>query len=75
MLPRSTQGFENGNFWKVGDEKYYQEFSVDLDKKITKTFKLNLKYLHQQYNKTVVEGEGGMIKANIAIAEGDFLGR
>ena len=47
-----------GNFWKVGDEKYYQEFSVDLDKKITKTFKLNLKYLHQQYNKTVVEGEG-----------------
>ena len=67
-----TQGFENGNFWKVGDEKYYQEFSVDLDKKITKTFKLNLKYLHQQYNKTVVEGEGGMIKANIAIAEGKW---
>ena len=67
-----TQGFENGNFWKVGDEKYYQEFSVDLDKKITKTFKLNLKYLHQQYNKTVVEGEGGMTKANIAIAEGKW---
>ena len=56
----------------MGDEKYYQEFSVDLDKKITKTFKLNLKYLHQQYNKTVVEGEGGMIKANIAIAEGKW---
>ena len=67
-----TQGFKNGNFWKVGDEKYYQEFSVDLEKKISKTFKLNLKYLHQQYNKTVVEGEGGMIKANIAIAEGKW---
>lgn len=67
-----TEGFKNGNFWKVGNEKYYQEFSVDLDKKISKSFKLNLKYLHQQYNKTVVEGEGGMVKANIAIAEGKW---
>lgn len=67
-----TEGFKNGNFWKVGDEKYYQEFSVDLDKKISKSFKINLKYLHQQYNKTVVEGEGGMVKANIAIAEGKW---
>lgn len=67
-----TQGFENGNFWRVGDEKYFQEFSVDLEKKLSKSFKLNLKYLNQQYNKTVVEGEGGMIKANIAIAEGKW---
>ena len=67
-----TKGFADGNFWKVGDVKYFQEFSVDFDKKISKTFKLNLKYLHQQYNKTIVEGEGGMIKANIAIAEGKW---
>ena len=67
-----TQGFEYGKFFYCGSDKYYQEFTVDLDKKISKSFKLNLKYLNQHYNKTVVEGEGGMIKANIGIAEGKW---
>ena len=56
----------------MGDDKYYQEFTVDFEKKISKNFKLNLKYLNQQYNKTVVEGEGGLIKANIGVAEGKW---
>lgn len=64
-----TNGAYESNFWKMGDEKYYQEFTVDFEKKLSKTFKLNLKYLNQQYNKTVVEGEGGLIKANIGVAE------
>ena len=67
-----TNGALPCNFWKMGDDKYYQEITVDLEKKLSKTFKLNLKYLNQHYNKTVVEGEGGMIKANIAIAEGKW---
>jgi hypothetical protein len=29
-------------------------------------------YMNQRYNKTVVEGEGGMIKSNIYIAEGKY---
>lgn len=64
-----TGGAYESNFFKMGDEKYYQELTVDFEKKLSKTFKLNLKYLNQQYNKTVVEGEGGMIKANIGVAE------
>ena len=64
-----TAGAYESNFWKMGDEKYYQELTVDFEKKLSKTFKLNLKYLNQQYNKTVVEGEGGLIKANIGVAE------
>lgn len=67
-----TAGAYESNFWKMGDDKYYQEFTIDLEKKISKTFKLNLKYLNQQYNKTVVEGEGGIIKANIGVAEGKW---
>ncbi|MBF0957293.1 MAG: hypothetical protein HXK19_05340, partial [Alloprevotella tannerae] len=35
-------------------------------------FKLNLMYLNQRYNKTVVEGEGGTIKSNVFIAEGKY---
>ena len=67
-----TGGAYESNFWKMGDDKYYQEFTVDLEKKLSKNFKLNLKYLNQQYNKTVVEGEGGLIKANIGVAEGKW---
>ena len=64
-----TAGAYESNFWKMGDDKYYQEFALDLEKKMSKSVKFNLKYLNQQYNKTVVEGEGGMIKSNAVIAE------
>lgn len=57
------------SFWKMGNETYYQEISFDVEKKVSKDVKLNLKYLNQKYNKTVVEGEGGMVYTNIAIAE------
>lgn len=67
-----TSGAYESNFFKMGDDKYYQEITVDFEKKLSKNFKLNLKYLNQQYNKTVVEGEGGMIKANIGVAEGKW---
>lgn len=66
-----TEGIDS-KFFKMGDTKYYQEFTFDIEKKLSKKFKLNLKYLNQHYNKTVVEGEGGMIKANIGIAEGKW---
>lgn len=65
-----TDGY-SGKFFKM-DEVYYQDINVQLEKKLTKQFKLNLMYMHQRYNKTVVEGEGGMIKSNIAIVEGKY---
>lgn len=58
-------------FFKMG-EVYYQDINVQLEKKLSKSFKLNLMYMHQKYNKTVVEGEGGTIKCNIAVAEGKY---
>ena len=49
---------------------YYQDLDVQLSRKLSKDFKLNVMYMNQQYNKTVVEGFGGMIHANIFIADG-----
>lgn len=49
---------------------YYQDLDVQLSRRLNRSFKLNLMYMNQQYNKTVVEGEGGMIHANIFIADG-----
>lgn len=59
-------------FWKWGDEMYYQDLNVQIDKRITKDFKLNLMYMNQFYNMTVVEGEGGMIHSNIFVADGKY---
>ena len=55
---------------KWGDQTYYQDLNVQLTRKFSKLFKLNLMYMNQRYNKTVVEGEGGMIHSNIVVADG-----
>lgn len=66
-----TKGYTT-KFFHMGDETYYQDINVQMEKKLTKRFKLNLMYMNQRYNKTVVEGEGGTILSNIAIAEGKY---
>lgn len=59
-------------FWKWGNSKYYQDLNVQVEKKLSKDFKLNLMYMNQYYNKTAVEGHGGMIHSDIFVAEGKY---
>lgn len=71
-----TNGFVSET-WKLPqpeDEKYYQEFTFDFEKKLSKSFKLNLKYLNQHANNLIIKQEtdhegNKMFIANIAIAE------
>ena len=49
---------------------YYQDIDIQLSRKLNQRFKLNLMYINQQYNKTVIEGNGGMVRSNIFITEG-----
>lgn len=51
---------------------FYQDVDVQLTRKLTKDFKLTLMYMNQRYNKTVVEGEGGMVRSSIFIADGKW---
>ncbi len=67
----NTNGYGSA-FWKWGDGMYYQDLNVQIDKRLTKDFKVNLMYMNQFYNKTVVEGEGGMIHSNIFVADGKY---
>ena len=66
-----TDGYGSA-FWKWGDQTYYQDINVQLEKKLSQSFKLNLMYMNQRYNKSAVEGEGGMIHSDIYIAEGKY---
>lgn len=60
------------SFWKMGDETYYQDFNVQIEKKLSKDFKLNFMYMNQQYNQTAIEGHGGMIYSDIFVGEGKY---
>ena len=59
-------------WFKWGTDTYYQDLDIQLSRRMTKDFKLNLMYMNQRYNKTAVEGEGGMIHSNIFVADGMF---
>ena len=74
-LPQGNLAGTDGpssSFWKWGEGMYYQDLNIQVDKRLTKDFKINLMYMNQFYNKTVVEGEGGMIHSNIFVADGKY---
>ena len=66
-----SEGYKS-SFFKMGDETYYQDIDVQIEKRLTRDFSLILMYMNERYNMTVVEGHGGMIKSNILIADGKY---
>ncbi len=66
-----TDGYK-AKFFALGKETYYQDINVQIEKKLTRKFKMNLMYMHQIYNMEVVEGHGGKVKSHISIAEGKY---
>jgi len=68
-----TLGY-NSDFFKVGDEKYFQEFSIELSRKINRKLKLIGTYINTHYNSERIVGYEyhGMIKANILIFETQY---
>lgn len=59
-------------FFKWGKETFYQDLNVQVSRRLSHDFLLNLMYMSQRFNKTVVEGEGGMVHSNIFIADGKY---
>ena len=68
---KGTDGYGSA-FWKWGKQTYYQDLNVQIDKKFSKNFKLNLMYMNQFYNMTALRGEGGMMHADIFIADAKY---
>ncbi|MDO5447340.1 MAG: DUF6029 family protein [Prevotellaceae bacterium] len=65
-----TDGYKNC-FFKNGDT-YYQDLNLQIDKRFTKQFEGHFMYMYQQFNKTVLRGEGGNIYSNIFIGDGKW---
>lgn len=65
---RGTDGY-GSSFWRWGASTYYQDIDVQVEKRLGKDTKLNLMYMNQRYNQTVIEGHGGMLNSHIFVAD------
>ena len=74
-----TLGYKSG-FFDISDELFYDDFNVELSKKINKKIKAKIMYLHINYNISVLEqenlesysyfkGSGDIVTSNIGIAD------
>ena len=65
---KGTNGYGSA-FWQWGTGTLYQDINVQVEKRIAKETKLNLMYMNQRYNQTVIEGQGGLLRSNIFVAD------
>jgi hypothetical protein len=59
-------------FFKAGKEIFYQDINVDIDKKLSNFFKMNLMYMNQRFNPKIVGHNEERIISNIFIWEGKY---
>lgn len=66
-----TQEGYNSEFFAIGEELYYQDIHLEIQKKWSKRLKTNLLYVHLNYNKTVMEGvpTSSLIKSHVGVLE------
>jgi hypothetical protein len=49
----------NSEFLAIGENRYYQDFILEMAKKVSKKSKLIVSYIYQLYDKNVIEGKIG----------------
>lgn len=69
--PAGTDGYGSA-FWKWGEQMYYQDLNLQIEKRVTRDFRINVMLMNQFYNKTIVEGHGGMVHSNIYVVDGRY---
>lgn len=66
----SRNGYKSG-FFDMGDEVYFRDFNIEMNKKLSPKVKLNLMYVNLVYNMEVIQGLGGKstVYADIEVAD------
>jgi hypothetical protein len=57
------------NFFAIGDELYFRDFSVELHKKISKKFKFTAMYMYEDFNRGIIQGKDSLYNANIGVLD------
>ncbi len=67
-----TEGYTS-DFFKVGDETYFEELNFEINKKLTKDLKMNFMYSYQTFNPIAFgHPENDMVYANIFVVDGTY---
>ena len=71
MALAGTDGYTS-DFFKWGGQTYYQDLNIQLSRRLTKDFRLNLMYMNQLYNQAQIQQHGGMVHSDIFVADGKY---
>jgi hypothetical protein len=73
FLQSGTLGYKSP-FLAFGDDLYFQDLNVEIQRKFSSSYKLLISYMYLNYNIDVIEGHPGepMVKAHILIADMTF---
>ena len=66
------RGLADEGSWAVntGSEgEYYTDVNLELNKRISKRWWLNAMLMYQTYNRSIVEGHGGLVRSGIAVVD------
>jgi hypothetical protein len=63
-----TLGYSS-EFFKIGKETYFRDLNLEISRKFSQKFKAILIGQYLVYNQLVMEGKGGMVTANVAVAD------
>ncbi len=69
---KGSWGYES-DFFKLGDETYFQEINLEINKKFSPAYKMNFMYAYQEFN-PIAYGHAGnpFIYAHVFVAEGIY---
>lgn len=67
-MESSRKGYVS-DFLTPGDEAYFRDFNVELNRKVSSKIKLIMAYYNVLYNMPVIQGIGSTVHANIAVAD------
>ncbi len=70
---RTDEFHYNSKFWGIGKDLFYQDFFLEIRRRLSHSFELKLAYIDQIYNKDVMENEGsplfGKVKNKTIVGE------
>ena len=63
------------DFFKIGNEKYFEDLNLEVGHKFSKTLKTNFMFANMIYNKAVIEGHIGTstVYANVGVADITYM--
>ncbi len=67
----ATDGYKS-DFFAWGDERYFQDFNIEITKKLNRKWKCIGTYIYEEYNKQVIEGKPGFVYMQAAILEAQY---